>query len=147
MDPALVDFDFAKAGAILADMVASYLAAGAPPFLARCDRRPPRSLYLRGSVHRQPAMSIGPRRARAQFSPTASASRAGLQLLGDQTLEQADIPEVKSLRATRRSSGLMSSPSSSSAYRLVMELTAQFSASESSSARSRRRCFTTLTVV
>src|ERR1035441_10807509 len=32
MDPALVDFDFAKAGAILADMVASYLAAGAPPF-------------------------------------------------------------------------------------------------------------------
>ena len=29
MDPALVDFDFAKAGAILADMVASYLAAGA----------------------------------------------------------------------------------------------------------------------
>jgi hypothetical protein len=25
MDPALVDFDFAKAGAILADMVASYL--------------------------------------------------------------------------------------------------------------------------
>src|SRR5271169_6862145 len=32
MDSALVDFDFAKAGAILADMVASYLAAGAPPF-------------------------------------------------------------------------------------------------------------------
>src|SRR5712691_8524065 len=29
MDPAL--FDFAKAGAILADMVVSYLAAGAPP--------------------------------------------------------------------------------------------------------------------
>jgi len=28
MDPALVNFDFAKAGAILADMVASYLAAG-----------------------------------------------------------------------------------------------------------------------
>jgi uncharacterized membrane protein YgcG len=32
MDPALVDFDFAKASAILTDMVASYLAAGAPPF-------------------------------------------------------------------------------------------------------------------
>jgi hypothetical protein len=32
MDPALVAFDFAKAGAILADMVESYLAAGAPPF-------------------------------------------------------------------------------------------------------------------
>src|ERR1039458_234149 len=32
MDPALVAFDLAKAGAILADMVVSYLAAGAPPF-------------------------------------------------------------------------------------------------------------------
>src|SRR5215471_13458439 len=32
MDPALVAFDFAKAGAILADMIVSYLAAGAPPF-------------------------------------------------------------------------------------------------------------------
>ncbi len=32
MDPALVAFDFTKAGAILADMVESYLAAGAPPF-------------------------------------------------------------------------------------------------------------------
>jgi hypothetical protein len=32
MDTALVDFDFAKASAILADMVASYLAASAPPF-------------------------------------------------------------------------------------------------------------------
>src|ERR1700724_1424202 len=31
MDPALVAFDFTKAGAILADMVVSYLAAGAPP--------------------------------------------------------------------------------------------------------------------
>src|ERR1700720_1141693 len=31
MDPALVAFDFAKAGAILADMVVSCLAAGAPP--------------------------------------------------------------------------------------------------------------------
>src|SRR5208337_719766 len=32
MDPALVAFDFAKAGAIVANMVASYLSAGAPPF-------------------------------------------------------------------------------------------------------------------
>src|SRR3984893_9549170 len=31
MDPALVAFDFTKAGAILADMVVSYLAAGVPP--------------------------------------------------------------------------------------------------------------------
>ena len=31
MDLALVAFDFTKAGAILADMVVSYLAAGAPP--------------------------------------------------------------------------------------------------------------------
>ena len=31
MDPALVALDFAKAGAILADMVVSYLAAGASP--------------------------------------------------------------------------------------------------------------------
>jgi hypothetical protein len=32
MDQALVAFDFTKAGAILADMIVSYLAAGAPPF-------------------------------------------------------------------------------------------------------------------
>src|SRR5664279_338229 len=32
MDPALIAFDFAKAGAIVADMITSYLAAGAPPF-------------------------------------------------------------------------------------------------------------------
>jgi len=31
MDPALAALDFAKAGAILADMVVSYLAAGALP--------------------------------------------------------------------------------------------------------------------
>jgi hypothetical protein len=31
VDPALASLDFAKAGAILADMVVSYLAAGAPP--------------------------------------------------------------------------------------------------------------------
>ena len=31
MDPALASLDFAKAGAILADMVVSHLAAGAPP--------------------------------------------------------------------------------------------------------------------
>ena len=32
MDPALAALDFAKAGAILADMIASCLAAGALPF-------------------------------------------------------------------------------------------------------------------
>ncbi len=31
MDPALIAFDFTKVGAILADMVVSYLATGAPP--------------------------------------------------------------------------------------------------------------------
>jgi hypothetical protein len=33
MDPAIAAFDFAKAGAILADMVESFLAAGTPPAL------------------------------------------------------------------------------------------------------------------
>ena len=32
MDPALIGLDTAKAGAIVADMIVSYLAAGAPPF-------------------------------------------------------------------------------------------------------------------
>ena len=32
MDPALAALDLVKAGAIVADMVVSYLAAGAPPF-------------------------------------------------------------------------------------------------------------------
>ena len=32
MDPALAPFDLVKAGAIVANMVASYLAAGPPPF-------------------------------------------------------------------------------------------------------------------
>jgi hypothetical protein len=31
MDPAVAAFDFAKAGAIVANMIESYLAAGAPP--------------------------------------------------------------------------------------------------------------------
>ena len=31
MDPALIALDFAKAGAVVADMIVSYLAAGAPP--------------------------------------------------------------------------------------------------------------------
>jgi hypothetical protein len=31
MDPALIAFDLAKAGAIVADMVVSFLAAGGPP--------------------------------------------------------------------------------------------------------------------
>src|ERR1700749_56780 len=31
MDPALIGFDLAQAGAIVADMIISYLAAGAPP--------------------------------------------------------------------------------------------------------------------
>ena len=34
MDPAVATLDFAKAGAIIANMIESYLAAGAPPFNA-----------------------------------------------------------------------------------------------------------------
>src|SRR5271165_968234 len=81
MDPAVATLDFAKAGAIIANMIESYLAAGAPPFNAegvdhaeREDCRSssdPKSLHLHSSVddgasaiqsgeHRAPVQSGGP---------------------------------------------------------------------------------------
>jgi hypothetical protein len=38
MDPAVAAFDFAKAGAIVANMIESYLAVGAPPPNSRRSR-------------------------------------------------------------------------------------------------------------
>src|SRR5580704_12943581 len=61
MDPALATIDFARAGAIIADMIASCLAAGALPFVQEGpdehdleDRRPApveAGLHLRSPVH------------------------------------------------------------------------------------------------
>src|SRR6516165_9256692 len=64
MDPALIAFDLAKAGAIVADMVVSYLAAGAPPF----DTEQPngdnvqdcRSASVEAGVHLHPPIDAGP---------------------------------------------------------------------------------------
>src|SRR5579864_6819877 len=60
MDPAIAAFDFVKAGAIIANMIESYLAAGAPPLNAEgadhaesedCrSSSGPTSLHLHSSV-------------------------------------------------------------------------------------------------
>src|SRR5258708_12156196 len=81
MDPAVATRDFAKAGAIIANMIESYLAAGAPPFNAEgahhAESEDCRSssdtkrLHLHSSVddgasaiqsgeHRAPVQSSGP---------------------------------------------------------------------------------------
>src|SRR5215471_17855658 len=81
MDPAVATLDFAEAGAIIANMIESYLAAGAPPFNAEgadhAESEDCRSssdakrLHLHSSVddgasaiqsgeHRAPVQSSGP---------------------------------------------------------------------------------------
>src|SRR5271166_4413496 len=63
MDPALAALDFAKAGAILADMVVSYLAAGAPPSNPEGpddhDLQDRRSTPVAASVHLHPPVDAG----------------------------------------------------------------------------------------
>jgi hypothetical protein len=74
MDPAVATLDFAKAGAIIANMIESYLAAGAPPVNAEgADRAEPedcrssseaKSLHLHSSVDDgASAIQSGERRA------------------------------------------------------------------------------------
>src|SRR6516164_8626731 len=102
MDPAAAALDLAKAGAIIANMIESYLAAGAPPFNAEgadhaesedCrSSSDAESLHLHSSVddgasalqsgeHRAPVQSGGPGEvawldAGADPNPRRGASRA-----------------------------------------------------------------------
>ena len=65
MDPALTAFDFAEAGAIVADMIVSYLAAGAPP-LDPEEPDDPRNLQdcrstpVETCVHLHPSIDTSP---------------------------------------------------------------------------------------
>src|SRR5215469_9234326 len=63
MDPALIAFDLAKAGAIVADMVVCFLAAnGSPPKAEEPDDSPSqdcRSAPLEAGVHLHPPIDAG----------------------------------------------------------------------------------------
>src|SRR5215470_11267357 len=64
MDPAIATFDFAKAGAIIADMIESYLAGGAPPSnpegADHDDRQDCRSTSVATSLHLHSSVDDGP---------------------------------------------------------------------------------------
>src|SRR6516164_2517553 len=64
MDPTLIAFDFAKAGAIVADMIVSYLAAGAPPLDPEQPNDPDvqdcRSTSVETGVHLHSSIDAGP---------------------------------------------------------------------------------------
>src|ERR1700760_4163580 len=64
MDPALIALDLVKAGAIVADMIVSYLAAGAPPLYSEQPNEPNlqdcRSAPVETSVHLHPPIDAGP---------------------------------------------------------------------------------------
>src|SRR5579864_7782165 len=86
MDPAIAAFDFVKAGAIIANMIESYLAAGAPPLNAegadhaepedcRSSSGPP-SLHLHSSVDAGPsALQPGEHGAPVQFGEPREVTR------------------------------------------------------------------------
>src|SRR5712672_3804797 len=63
MDPAVAALDFTRAGAILADMVESYLAAGASPFepegADNDDLQDRRSTSVAGSLHLHSSIDDG----------------------------------------------------------------------------------------
>ncbi len=63
MDPAVATLDFAKAGAIIANMIESYLAAGAPPSnpegAAHDDLQDCRSTSVAGSLHLHSPIDAG----------------------------------------------------------------------------------------
>src|SRR5215471_17998031 len=64
MDPAIATFDFAKAGAIIADMIESYLAGGAPPSnpegADHDDLQDCRSTSVATSLHLHSSVDDGP---------------------------------------------------------------------------------------
>src|SRR5215467_1726485 len=64
MDPALIALDFAKAGAVVADMIVSYLAAGAPPLDPEAPDDPNvqdcRSTLVEAGVHLHTPIDASP---------------------------------------------------------------------------------------
>src|SRR5580704_7122825 len=63
MDPAVATLDLAKAGAIIADMIESYLAGGAPPSnpegADHDDLQDCRSTSVTASLHLHPSIDAG----------------------------------------------------------------------------------------
>src|SRR6516164_9429318 len=126
MDPAVAAFDFAKAGVIVANMIESYLAAGAPPpnpeGAHHVEHKDCRSsfgaarLHLHSAVdtgtsalqsreHRTPVQSSEPSKGAGLYSGADPKPRRGSRPIGtadDQTRRLQDPCERRGHGASRR---------------------------------------------
>src|SRR6266446_2628200 len=89
MDPAVATFDLAKAGAIIADMIESYLAGGAPPSnpegADHDDLQDCRSTSVAASLHLHSSIDAG-----------ASPLQSGEHRAPIQTGEQGEVDGLES---------------------------------------------------
>src|SRR6516162_4067473 len=88
MDPALIGLDWSQAGAIVADMIVSYLAAGAPPIDPEepneCRIQDCRSTPVEAGVHLHPPIDSGsspvqPREHGSTVQPSQQSPISGLE--------------------------------------------------------------------
>src|ERR1700683_5403599 len=76
MEPAVATLDLAKAGAIIADMIESYLAGGAPPSnpegADHDDLQDCRSTSVTASLHLHPSIDAGASPLQSRRAPSAN---------------------------------------------------------------------------